>query len=150
MRSTTHPVNEFVAGFIGEPPMNFLPCKPQAEGDELRLHASDNSFQLALPNELRQRVLENNPTEVHLGIRPVHMQVAPTATNGDQADLTLRGDIYTYEDLGEEGQLAAYIGQQQVLAVVATGLELERGDAVSLQLRPDRIHLFDAKTQLAL
>ena len=30
-----HPVNEFVAGFIGEPPMNFLPCMPQADGGAL-------------------------------------------------------------------------------------------------------------------
>ena len=27
-----HPVNEFVAGFIGEPPMNFLPCTPPSRG----------------------------------------------------------------------------------------------------------------------
>jgi multiple sugar transport system ATP-binding protein len=36
-----HPVNEFVAGFIGEPPMNFLPCMPQADGAERQTRHGD-------------------------------------------------------------------------------------------------------------
>ncbi len=36
-----HPVNEFVAGFIGEPPMNFLPCAPVADGDTMELRTLD-------------------------------------------------------------------------------------------------------------
>ena len=40
-----------IAGFIGEPPMNFLACRAVAEDDALFLAAADASFKLRLPDE---------------------------------------------------------------------------------------------------
>lgn len=148
-----HPTNEFVAGFIGEPPMNLLSCTVHANGDSHELQARDGSFTLTLTPELRARVLKDNTSAVNLGVRPVHITAHPQvdatmkgATNGP----TLNGHVYTYEDLGEEGQLAAHVGTEQVLAVIPPGLDFVQGDAITLQLRSDRIHLFDAKTTLSL
>ena len=119
----------------------------------MSLRAQDGSFQLALPSALRTKVLQGRSSEIHLGIRPVHMDARPSSqdnnTNGNNA-LALTGQVYTYEDLGEEGQLAAHIGNETVLAVTSPDLAFAHGDTVSLQLRPDRIHLFDAKTESAL
>lgn len=147
-----HPVNEFVAGFIGEPPMNLIPCEIEASGDDLSLQAENASFTIQLTPALRDKVLQSKAEQVALGFRPVHIDVQRGAANGP---LALSGSVYIYEDLGEEGQLAARVGDQltgnqEILAVVPPGLDLERGDAVSLQLRADRIHLFDAKTEQAL
>ena len=66
-----HPVNLFVAGFIGSPSMNFLPGT--AENDEL----STALGRLPLAGRLR-RALEaaNSPREVILGIRPEHFEDA--------------------------------------------------------------------------
>lgn len=144
-----HPVNEFVAGFIGEPPMNFLPCLPQAEGDKMFLQAKDSSFRLGLPNELKARVVKGNPSEIHLGIRPIHITARPPSANGTE-NLIISGQVYTYEDLGEEGQLAAHVGDQTVLVNTLPGLDFARDDAVSLHFQADRLHLFDSKTELAL
>lgn len=144
-----HPVNEFVAGFIGEPPMNFLPCTPQSEAGKMFLQAKDNGFRLALTDELRARVAKGNPTEIHLGIRPIHITVR-SASAGAANDLAIAGQVYTYEDLGEEGQLAAHVGEQMVLVNTAPGLDFVRGDNVSLHFLANRMHLFDAKSELAL
>jgi multiple sugar transport system ATP-binding protein len=147
-----HPVNEFVAGFIGEPPMNFLPCTAVSENGGMVMIGGDSrttsgSFRLQLPDDLRTKVMASNVEKVDLGIRPVHLDVVSSQKEG-QAELS--GRVITYESLGEEGQLAASVGGSTVLVVTPPGLQLTPGDPITLRLRPDRIHLFDAATQNAL
>lgn len=143
-----HPVNEFVAGFIGEPPMNVIECQPQSSGDATALHAVDGSFELDLPAELRQRVMNANVNRVRLGIRPIHMSASlqPPANGA----VSIAGRVFTFENLGEEGQLAAYVGDNQMLVVTPPFLPFERENPVWLNLQQDRIHLFDAQTGNAL
>lgn len=143
-----HPTNEFVAGFIGEPPMNFLPGKPISENGVTMLDAKDGSFKIRLPDAAAAKVQSTKAELVDLGIRPVHLEVMrgePVAGN-----LDMPATVVTYEDLGEEGQLAAKVGETNVLVVTPPQLGLKRGDKVTLRLRPDRLHLFDAQTQQAL
>jgi multiple sugar transport system ATP-binding protein len=143
-----HPANEFVAGFIGEPPMNFLPCTPVVEGESVELVATDGSFRVHLSKELGAKVTAAKAQKVDLGIRPVHMEVVSSANGDDQLDVN--AVVVTYEDLGEEGQLAATIGETSVLVVTPPRLFLKRGEAVKLRMRADRVHLFDNATQQAL
>jgi multiple sugar transport system ATP-binding protein len=152
-----HPVNEFVAGFIGEPPMNFLPCTAVSENGGTVMMAADaqtgsggtglGSFRLQLPDELRGKVMAAGVERVDLGIRPVHLDVVSSQGEGEPV---LPGRVITYESLGEEGQLAAAVGGATVLVVTPPGLPLTPGEPITLRLRPDRIHLFDAATQNAL
>ncbi len=143
-----HPANEFVAGFIGEPPMNFLATQPAGSGSDLHLRAPDGSFVLQLPDGLRSRVLAAKPKQVDIGIRPVHVELAMGAADDDQVALV--GDVITYEDLGEEGQLAVRVGGSKVLAVTPPALNLARGSKATLLMRPERLHLFDSESQKAL
>jgi multiple sugar transport system ATP-binding protein len=100
-----HPVNEFVAGFIGEPPMNFLSGEPIIEGGNLALQASDGAFRVKLPAELARKVTDNNVSKLTLGIRPIHVAASRQPSNNGVAEL--EGTVSTFEALGEEGQLAA-------------------------------------------
>lgn len=143
-----HPVNEFVAGFIGEPPMNLLACTPVSEGDAVYLAAADGGFRLRLPDTVRARLTATMPAKVDLGIRPVHLDVVSTPDAGGQLEVT--GTVHTYEDLGEEGQLAVKVGNCDLLVVTAPRLRLPRGQNVTLRMRADRIHLFNAETKYAL
>lgn len=140
-----HPVNEFVAGFIGEPPMNFLPVTPVREGEKLHLAAVDGSFRILLTDALRTRVERSGAQKIDLGIRPIHMEVVE-----DEGDNIVDATVVTFESLGEEGQLAATVGTSTVLVVTSPWLRLDRGDAVRLRLRSERLHLFDAATQAAI
>lgn len=143
-----HPANEFVAGFIGEPPMNFLPTEPVSNDGQLFLQAADGSFKIRLPDSLAARVRTVAVKKVDIGIRPVHMELLQSAPRSDQ--VMLEGSIITYEDLGEEGQLAVKVGGSQVLAVTPPALHLRRGEKATLAMRPDRVQLFDGDTQKAL
>jgi multiple sugar transport system ATP-binding protein len=143
-----HPANEFVAGFIGEPPMNFLTCEPVSEGGELGLRAADGSFRMKLPGELSSRVSRQNASQVKLGIRPIDVLAKHAPSNNGVAEIS--GQVYTYESLGEEGQLAAKIGANDVLVVTPPTDDFETNQPVWLQFRPNRLHLFHAQTGAAL
>jgi multiple sugar transport system ATP-binding protein len=143
-----HPVNEFVAGFIGEPPMNFLACQPVSEGGEFGLQATDGRFRVTLPAELGRKVGNATVNKVNLGIRPIHVTARHRpASNGA---VELQGAVYTFESLGEEGQLAANVGQSQMLVVTSPSERFERDEKVWLEMQINRIHLFNADTGLAL
>jgi multiple sugar transport system ATP-binding protein len=142
------PANEFVAGFIGEPPMNILACTPVQQGEELLLVGGDGSFKVKLPPAARARVLEKNVSALHLGVRPTEVRlVSQPAADGVGE---IRGTVITYESLGEEGQLNMRVNGANALAVVPPFQHLRTGDPVALQMRSDRIHLFDATTGVAL
>lgn len=143
-----HPTNEFVAGFIGEPPMNFLACRPVSEGNTMLLVAEDGSFRIKLPDALRTNVLKANAQKLDLGIRPIHIDVVDVVEQ--TGDNVMVGQVVTYESLGEEGQIAATVGDASVLVVTSPTLRLERGQSVTLRLHPERMNLFDATTQQAI
>lgn len=142
------PVNEFVAGFIGEPPMNFLTCTPQSDQDRLCLQAVDGSFSVELPPELHAKVNDSGVETVHLGVRPTDLFISNGQTVADA--LNLQAVVGTYESLGEEGQLAASLGSSTVLVVTEPFLKLSGGDPVTLTMKTERMHLFDASTGIAL
>lgn len=142
------PVNEFVAGFIGEPPINLLHCQPTGAGDDLALKAVDGSFQIKLPAELRDKVMKANVAKVNLGIRPIDITVTrDPAENGAAA---LDGVVFTYEDLGEEGQLSVQVGEHNLLVVTPFAQHYTKQERVTLQMKTSRIHLFNAETGMAL
>jgi multiple sugar transport system ATP-binding protein len=72
-----HPVNLFVAGFIGSPAMNFLPAR--LEGSALCCALGE----LPLPDRMR-RTLEaaKAPREVIMGVRPEHFEDAAFVESG--------------------------------------------------------------------
>lgn len=143
-----HPANEFVAGFIGEPPMNFLSCKPVVRDDALHLVADDGSFDVTPPAAWRARIEQAKPKGIHLGARPIDIRLANGSAANSKMGVSAR--VKTYESLGEEGQLAAMLGNTEVLVVTPHDAHLHAGEDVQLQLNTDRIHLFDADTTRAI
>jgi ABC-type sugar transport system ATPase subunit len=111
------------------------------------LVAEDGSFRIKLPDALRTRVLNAKAQKVDIGIRPIHIDVVEELGDGDSV---MTGKVVTYESLGEEGQIAATVGDASVLVVTSPTLRLERGQSVTLRLHPERINLFDATTQQAI
>ena len=86
------PVNQFVAGFIGTPPMNFLSCELASAGD--KMFAQGSGFQILLPDATRTRLLKAKTSgKMQLGIRPLDLTIAkeesPADARGGQ-DLRLR------------------------------------------------------------
>jgi multiple sugar transport system ATP-binding protein len=143
-----NPANEFVAGFVGEPPMNFLICEPKSEGDDLFLIGLDGSFRLKLIPKLRMKVLEKKPKTIKLGIRPIHIEISKTP--GQNGKLELPANVFTFEFLGEEGQVVAKVGQQEVLAMTPPSMRLTMNENICLQMHTEFTYLFDGETGVSL
>ena len=121
-----HPANQFVAGFIGSPPMNFF---------QGRLVFNDGLATCELPGwSLPAPAASHRQGSVVVGIRPEHFELG--ANDG------LHATIEIIERLGGENLIRMKSSAGEL--VVRTGLKVTKqpGDAVILSVAPENIRLF--------
>ncbi len=131
------PANRFVAGFIGSPRMNFLPCtlaSAGGEGAEVRLQ--DGAI---VQVKADARGLETG-APLTLGIRPEHLQARP-------GDGGVHAQVRVAEHLGDTVFLYVDVpGTPQTLTVKAQPeTRLATGDPADLHFPAERCYLFDAE-----
>ena len=125
------PANTFVAGFIGSPRMNFLPCRVTArDGNGVTLQdAQGRVLQAAVDG---RTVAEGD--EVELGIRPEHMHPDPDGYPVEVENVEqLGGESYLYVRTETGVALTAHLSGQTSLA---------RGGRAHLAIRSDFAHVF--------
>jgi multiple sugar transport system ATP-binding protein len=125
------PNNQFVAGFIGSPAMNFLKGKVKANGTA-RFEGLDGAN---LP--LASAPANSDGRPVVYGVRPEHFTIAD---DGAEAE------IVVVEPTGSETQVFAKLGGEQVVAVFRERYQFNPGDRVRLKPDPALVHLFDEAT----
>lgn len=125
------PENQFVAGFIGSPAMNFLKGHIRVNG--VATFEGPNGVKLPLKNA--PAASDGKP--VVYGVRPEHFTIAD-----DGAD----AEIVVVEPTGSETQVFAKLGGEQVVAVFRERHQFNPGDKVKLKPDPDVVHLFDEGT----
>jgi multiple sugar transport system ATP-binding protein len=125
------PVNQFVAGFIGSPAMNFLDGKLQANGSAYVETASGHK----LP--LKSMPAGESGRDIVYGIRPEHFEMGEGG---------LPAEVVVVEPTGSETQIVARIGNQEVIAVFRERQSVKPGDKISLRPRADAAHLFAKDT----
>ena len=76
-----HPVNKFVAGFIGSPAMNFINVTPKTEGGTTHAQVR-RGFELPVPDGLEQRGHGRGAPELTAGVRPEHFQIIDRRRTG--------------------------------------------------------------------
>ena len=125
------PANQFVAGFIGSPAMNFLKGKVKVNGTA----AFEGPNGVILPLASAPSRSDGQPAVY--GIRPEHFTIAD---DGAEAE------IVVVEPTGSETQVFAKLGGEEVVAVFRERHQFKPGDKIRLQ--PDRrlVHLFDQAT----
>lgn len=135
------PANLFVASFIGEPPMNLLPC--QLHVREGQVVATTCGQEIPLPQVYAGLEVPSGGLEAVLGVRPSYVRpIDPEA-----AERHLRGEVYVFEMLGERDILTVKVDDQLIRAELPSGkFSFGIGQNVALAFDPDRILLFDAET----
>lgn len=142
-----HPVNRYVASFIGTPVMNFI------EPGELRYedghwHFACPDFSLTLPAsahaDLQARHLTSGAGAA-FGIRPEALCIGPAPAEWE-ASLSVPACIELTQNLGSEIVAFANIGHQTVAASVDSSVMLYEGEQIQLSFDLRRMHLFDAET----
>jgi ABC-type sugar transport system ATPase subunit len=135
------PVNRFVAGFIGTPPMNFIDGRLQDENGRPQFVAEGVCVLLSA-----ERVWSGPPPEpTTLGVRPEDLElVRGKPPPYETADARLRGRVLLVERLGGTSHIHFEVATNRLL-VVAAGEPLPAvGDVVEVRIPPARVHLFDA------
>lgn len=134
------PANRFVAGFIGSPAMNFLPgILSRLDG---RLVVTGEGFTQPVGPEMEARLARHSGPDVILGVRPSALHVAPEARDG--YDL----EVLVVEYTGSSSTLVCECGGARVTAEVRSDAAFTQG--ARQRFVADDIHLFDAKTEIAL
>ena len=152
------PVNLFVAGFIGSPPMNFVPAS--LDGDTLELPF----VRFSLPPDVRERVADRE--HVLVGIRP---EAFEDCTEDDAGDglVSFEAEIDVVEWLGNEqyaylpydapdtllgtlDELERDLDSERMRSQLVVALDpsstIEAGGKACLCFEPHAMHVFDAET----
>ncbi len=138
-----HPNNKFVAGFIGSPAMNFLPVELSGTGESAVLRG--DGIEVPLPPAFREATAAASGKKFIVGIRPEHLDVAPTG--GDSATVPAKADVVEY--LGNEELLHIGIAGADIVAIVSSDRRVRPDDVVTVHIPLDKMHLFDAETELS-
>ncbi len=133
------PANQFVAGFIGSPAMNFLPAKVEKQDGTLTLIGK--GFRFSVP---AQRVQEL-PNEVIVGIRPEDLS-GPV----DGGDNTLAMTVQVTEPLGNELLVYADCAGDHVVANLDPHQTIDIDSTIRLSVDLSVLHLFDPQTEKTL
>ncbi|GAB7013726.1 ABC transporter ATP-binding protein [Halolamina salina] len=138
------PANRFVAGFIGEPSMNFFPTT--REGDAL----SNERFTYPLPEDVRETL--GDATNVTLGVRPEDVEFAAEAETLGPHDFECVVDVV--EPVGESNNVYLRFADapdgETFIATISGMRTVSSGDRVVATIPPEAIHLFDDRTGEAL
>lgn len=135
MELYNYPVNQFVAGFIGSPKMNFIPVK-------LVKQEGRNIFLSGLENEPIKLILKDDAPLVDLpmslGIRPEHIYL------GNQRDITINMEVVAVEQLGNTSYIHTKQGETKPLVIEINGEHnLHRHDKVQFSFDVEQCYLFD-------
>lgn len=133
------PENLFVAGFVGEPPMNVLPVERVREsGNEYLRIAGDR-----VPMDSLKLHWIPEKDEFYLGIRPKYLSLVSENTPG-----SIRGKVHTFEHLGDHALSSITLENDQLVFMIGdVSTELELDQAVSIALSPEKIVFYDKQTK---
>jgi multiple sugar transport system ATP-binding protein len=135
-----HPVNRFVAGFIGSPAMNFVDVTASGGDGKAQLEAEGGAIKIPLPPRFREAVGPTQGRKLVAGFRPEHLEIGDA--NGNSAQLRATADVVEY--LGNEELIHVRAGGRDLVAIVSSEHRVRPGDVIDFRIPLDKLHLFDA------
>jgi len=135
-----HPANQFVAGFIGSPAMNFFPASVVRDGDRTVL--TGNGFWIALSPEQSRATL---PSAVTVGVRPEDLD-GPV----DETEDTIELRVSVLEQLGHTLLVYGYVDETQIVASLDPHKQVELDSVIRLTVNLKTLHVFDPEVEQTL
>jgi multiple sugar transport system ATP-binding protein len=133
------PINTWVAGFIGNPPMNLLQCSLDADAGMLR----GEGFEYPVGEEVVSRIrAEDTAENLVFGVRPMDLTMVLEA-----AERTIPATVQTVEPTGERTLITATIGDVEI-SIETSNKPTEELHGVTVDLHPERFYLYDEDEEL--
>ncbi len=142
-----HPMNVFVAGFIGSPSMNFFDATVTGTKDEM--YMDTGGFRVRVPAQKSSDLIPYLGKKVVFGIRPEDIHAAgyvPTGVIGD----TVPATVDVVEMMGNE--IIMYLESNGVsyIARVDPRARARSGETLDMTLNLGNMHVFDTQTEQAI
>jgi ABC-type sugar transport system ATPase subunit len=135
------PSNLFVAGFIGNPPMNFLEGRIEINDTKVNFRMGDFAF--PLPGHSSAA---GPARTVILGIRPQDI-----ALGSCDSEMALPGTVWMTELVGSEKLIEIELEKRQRMTVqVRADAPVPESGRIGLRFDPRRVHIFDRSTGLSI
>ena len=164
-----YPINQFVAGFIGTPQMNFFPAVLTQEKGKTYVEFTNNN-KILLPKTVEARI--KNPEDYINTGKPIVLGVRPEDIHDEEnfiaasPDTVVKAFIEVLEKLGAETQIYCKLDNKEgetvenatdsiadssyMVAKIDSRSLVNRGEVVELALDARHIHLFDGATEMSI
>lgn len=136
------PVNRFVAGFIGTPPMNFFEGSVKNEADKLTFDAG--SFSLPVPVEFKKTLMPYSGKPITFGIRPEDIGSESAERIPGAPSISAKVDVR--ELMGSEIYLYMKTGIHTFISRAPANNEHPVGHDATLPVNMGKAHFFDTET----
>lgn len=139
-----HPVNMFVASFVGSPAMSLVPLQASTAGSDTVLTGAEG-WQMSLSPQNAQKVARSSGKKVVLGARHSAIRLHKSAVPG-----SVPAKAYTVEPTGDITFVQAFLSGAIVNVSVPPTISVAPDEPIWLEFDQERMHLFDAQTEMAL
>jgi len=143
------PVNRFVAGFIGSPPMNFIKGVLRKSKDIFTFEASSFKFDIPKDLEFDQLLDPYQDKNMLFGIRPSDIWDVPSSAWIDRK-FTIDAKVDFRELMGSETYVYLKVGDIPLVTRVGTMTDTAPGSKFTIVINLRKIHLFDPEAQKAI
>ena len=139
------PVNEFVAGFMGSPQMNFIDATLVKEGADY--YVTFGAAKIKVPaNKANDEIANYVGKEIVFGIRPEDVHDEPEFIE-KHPEARATADVEVTELMGAETYLYLNCEGNALTARVEPTSTAKTGDKITIALDMNKMHLFDKETE---
>lgn len=144
-----HPINMFVASFIGSPAMNFFDARITRSNGTLLVDVP-GAFTLPVPRHKADRLAGSIGQPVTFGIRPEDIHDAHYVPPGVDKSAIMHANIDVIEPLGSEVYIHAQQGGKEFIGRFDPRTDAQPGKPSELVFNMDKMHIFERQTEQAL
>jgi multiple sugar transport system ATP-binding protein len=141
-----HPVNMFVAGFIGSPAMNFFECKLMPQNSDL--YCDFGKFAIKLPKSKTDLYSSHVNQKLVFGIRPEN--ISDRVESGEHLQERVPAKVNVVEPLGSEVIVELGAGDHTFVARLDPTTAARPMNEMAVYFNMARFQLFDGETGMAL
>jgi multiple sugar transport system ATP-binding protein len=137
-----NPVNAFVAGFVGEPAMNFMDVEVRLEDEGTAWLAYAGCRLADLPSKLNPARFHALIETLQAGIRPNRIEFSETRMR----DTDLAAEVGTYESIGERGVLTVRLKSQDLTILTPPDQKLRKAQHLWIHCPLEHMYFFSKET----
>jgi ABC-type sugar transport system ATPase subunit len=142
-----HPKTVFVAGFVGNPPMNFYDVEISSSNGDF--YAKSDAIDLQLPRDRGEKASAAAKGKVVMGVRPEDIYLVDDSTPAT-AGRTLSASVVVVEPLGREDLLGVKVKDIEMRVLVDKHKGATVGDASQFVFDMANVQFFDPESEHSL